>query len=273
MTFWEVTPAVLDRVAAVLLPSILPVVEAHCKKEGLKTAPGVMLEQALAKAKALDANTKTTLLRRVFDGLAYGQHDAAWLSFYDFVDQELKRPEAAKLRPMIQLADHANWWLPLETFAVISRKPVEQHLNERNRLSSRTRPAIRYADGFKVYAVDNMSVPAWIIETPEQITVEKIDGESNAELRRLMRELYGDGRYLVDSGAEIVDTDYEGAIPGAAPRMLLRDKTNQLWLVGTDGSTGRVYYMPLPTDSTIKTAKAAHEELCGFDESRIKAKS
>lgn len=86
-----------------------------------------------------------------------------------------------------------------------------------------------------------------------------------------MRERYGEGRYLKDCGAKLVNADYEGARKGAAPRALLKDDEGQQFLVGTDGSTGRVYFMRV--SDNVKTCVKAHNELCGFDESRILNKS
>jgi len=78
-------------------------------------------------------------------------------------------------------------------------------------------------------------------------------------------------RYLRESGAKLIDADHEGARKGSAPRALLRDEKGEQWLVGTDGGTRRVYYMPVPDD--VKTCREAHCAICGFDESKILAKS
>jgi hypothetical protein len=51
----------------------------------------------------------------------------------------------------------------------------------------------------------------------------------------------------------------------------LRDRSGDQWLVGSDGGTGRVYYMPVPQEA--KNCREAHEDICGFDETRILAKS
>jgi len=48
----------------------------------------------------------------------------------------------------------------------------------------------------------------------------------------------------------------------------LREKNGRQWLVATDGSTERIYH--LSVSDTAKSCRAAHEELCGFDEKLIK---
>lgn len=47
---------------------------------------------------------------------------------------------------------------------------------------------------------------------PEEITVEKIQEESNQEVRRAMIERYGQARYLKDSGAKKIHSDDWGTL-------------------------------------------------------------
>jgi hypothetical protein len=122
-----------------------------------------------------------------------------------------------------------------------------------------------------LYFWHGVLVPPHAIERPESLTVEEIRNESNAEVRRALRERMGQGRYLREIGAKLIDADYEGAKAGAAPRALLEDDERRHYLVGTDGSTRRVYYMEVP--ATSKTCREAHEALCGFTEARIVSKS
>jgi hypothetical protein len=110
-----------------------------------------------------------------------------------------------------------------------------------------------------------------VVDSPHLLTLDQIKGERNAEIRRVMRERFGEGRYLEAVGAKIVDADFEGARKGAAPRVLMEDNERRRFLCATDGSTSRVYYMEVPPES--KTCREAHEAICGFDESTILMKS
>jgi len=91
--------------------------------------------------------------------------------------------------------------------------------------------------------------------------------EKNQEVRRIMIERYGVGKYLVETEATVLDSDFRGT-PGGGARALMEDKNKIKWLVATDGSTDRVYHMMV--DISAETCKEAHESLCGFDESLIK---
>ena len=48
---------------------------------------------------------------------------------------------------------------------------------------------------------------------------------------------------------------------------LMRTKDGQKWLVGSDGSTQRVYYMPVP--ESAKTCREAHEAISGLNEDQL----
>ena len=74
-----------------------------------------------------------------------------------------------------------------------------------HRLHNSTGPAVAFRDGWGVYAVHGVRVPADIIERPGSITVQRIEAEANAEVRRVMIDRYGSARYVQDSGARIVD--------------------------------------------------------------------
>lgn len=114
-------------------------------------------------------------------------------------------------------------------------------------------------------------VPAYAITNPEWITVEEIQREENAETRRALIERMTPEKYLWDSKAQLMDVDHEKCRKGAAPRALLKDNQGDQWLVGTDGGTRRVYYMPVPAE--VKTCREAHIAICGFDETKILCKS
>lgn len=108
----------------------------------------------------------------------------------------------------------ACWWWPHKDFLIVCGRPSEIHRELTNpnhprgfgshRLHNEAGAAVKWPDGWGVYAVHGVRLPAYIIEHPEQITVERIAAESNAEIRRIMITRYGIPRYMKDSGAELV---------------------------------------------------------------------
>jgi hypothetical protein len=81
----------------------------------------------------------------------------------------------------------------------------------------------RYAalesDVENLYFWHGVLVPAFVVVQPDWITVQHIDQETNAEVRRVMIERYGADRYITDSGATVVHADLDQY---DRPRRLLR---------------------------------------------------
>lgn len=157
--------------------------------------------------------------------------------------------------------------LPFEKIAITSENPTSIKWDEEHRLHCENGPAIQYSDGFSIYAIHGVRLPEHVVMAPDTIKIEEIRSENNAEIRRIMRERYGEGKYLIDSGAKLIDSDIGGSQMDPAPRVLVRENDGQQWLVGTDGGTGRTYYMPVGVD--VKTCREAHESICGFSEDQI----
>lgn len=134
-----------------------------------------------------------------------GQHDAAWLCAFD-------PDEASPLAGLAAVARHAGWWWPYEKVAVVSERPSSLHRDEAGRLDRGDGPALRYGDGFELYAWRGMPVPSTFLDELTALTPERIRGEENAELRRVMLEHYGYDRYLDESGAVPVHRDETGVL-------------------------------------------------------------
>ena len=135
----------------------------------------------------------------------YGQHDAAWLAFYKYFHDEIGLTEQTeKLSGLWMLAKSAGWVLPHQNICWVSERHNILERDERGRLHSVSGPACAYPDGWAIYAVHGVRVPADIIEDRQSITVSRIEAETNAEVRRVMIDLYGPKRYLADSGAAVV---------------------------------------------------------------------
>ena len=84
--------------------------------------------------------------------------------------------------------------------------------------------------------------------------------------KRIMIEKFGVSEYLTQTSARILDKDKLN-LEGSATRLLIEDDQNIRWLCCTDGSTGRMYFLPASENSN--TCSEAHQEMAGFDETRI----
>jgi hypothetical protein len=80
----------------------------------------------------------------------------------------------------------------------------------RGRLHSADAAAVKYPDGWSVYAWHGVRVAEAVILRPETMTVDQIQEEPNAEVRRVKLERFGGERMLaaataINIGSNIVD--------------------------------------------------------------------
>lgn len=120
-----------------------------------------------------------------------------------------------------------------------------------------------------LYYIHGVQVPADVVLTPHLLTVKHIDAETNNDVRGIMLERFGRGRYLTESGAEVVDegrNDIEGT-----HEALMRTPNGRVFFWPTCPS-GRVC-PPLPVPDEIATRQEARDWLAGGSSSRIVART
>jgi hypothetical protein len=165
---------------------------------------------------------------------------------------------------LFQIANSAGWFLPHEKICWVSERHNILHRDARGRLHNISGPALAYPDGWSLYRYHGVTVPADIIETPESITVERIDEEKNSEVRRAMIEIFGEQRYLVEGGAELVHSDgygdlYRKNVPDDEPLVMVR-------LINTTPEPDhhhKIYYERVPPD--VQTAEQAVAWIGGLE--------
>ena len=122
--------------------------------------------------------------------------------------------------------------------------------DDAGRLHSDTGPCIRYPDGWEIYAVHGIRVPAHVVEQKDAITPTAIDKEENAEVRRVMIEFHGLDRYLLSGTVRDEAGDY---------KLLAKTVNGGTWraLVMTCPTTRAVYVHPVdPRVSNVEEALA-----------------
>jgi hypothetical protein len=125
----------------------------------------------------------------------FGQHDADWLAYYDFLSK-IGVKEAQILDGIKSISLSAGWWWPFETICILSERPTAINRDNRGRLHAEDSAAIRYPDGWGLYAWHGILVPQDIIMLEEPISFEMIESERNVEIRRVLIERFGLDNYL-----------------------------------------------------------------------------
>lgn len=151
--------------------------------------------------------------KKVINDFCGGQHDVSWIAYYSFFRNELGVEGLDEIVPFDELAKLVCWFWVLDEAAVISERPVHLALNNRGQLHCADDMAIRFADGFGIYAWNGLSIPAeYITKTEQTITLKAIKKENNAELRRTMMEIRGFDWYIEETGATRVAKDEYGEL-------------------------------------------------------------
>ena len=164
--------------------------------------------------------------------------------------------ETEKLTGLWLQAQHAGWYLPHQNICWVSERHNVLRCDDRGRIHSLSGPAIAYPDGWAIYAVHGVLVPEDVIKSPKSVTVKRIESEQNSEIRRVMMGVYGESRFLLDSGAQEVGRDmcgtlYRKEIAGDEPLMMVRvlNSTPE-----PDGSF-KPYFLRVPP--TVRSAEEA----------------
>lgn len=134
----------------------------------------------------------------------YGQHEAAWLGFYDvFRDIGV---DVSKIDPLSDIGKNCGWVWMFENGAICTERPCELHQNERGQLHCKTGPAIKYPDGWSIYALNGTVVPEKVVMEPESFTRKDILALNNTEIVRALAEHLGWEKYLKVLGAKVIDS-------------------------------------------------------------------
>jgi len=234
-------------------------VQMHVKKKTVFSNARELNDRILREVDEYISSGKNTLKLSI-DNQIYGFHEY-WLSYYDFFKTECGL-DLSKIQPLIDLASVCGWWTPMTDVAIIQNKPSLIKRDEQNRLHSVDGPAIKYRGAKNsisdVYAVHGVRVNKKIID--RDFSVQDIDNERNAEVRRVMIELYGQSKYLIDSNAEVVHSDdfgtlYRKEIEGDEPLMMVKVVNST---IEPDG-TYKDYFIRVSPNAYggLKTARAA----------------
>lgn len=143
--------------------------------------------------------------------------EVAYISFFRYVAR--LDIDYSKWQHWEILAERSGPRIVLEDICVISDRPEVLTVDSANRPHSDSGPFQRWRDGVALYSHHGVRLPKWVVENPERITVELIDAEQNAEVRRVMMGKFGVGKYVQQTGADVVHADVDQL---GYPRRLLR---------------------------------------------------
>jgi hypothetical protein len=199
----------------------------------------------------------------------YGSHDAGWLAFYDFFYDVVGLQCCEPLRGITDLAKCCGWWAPYKDFVAFQHRHESLSRDENGRLHNESGMAVRYRDGWGVWAIHGVRVDEQVVLQPHTQTRLQIDAEGNAEIKRIRIERFGWPRYLRESGARVLDVR-DNAIE-ATRESLMETKDGARVLVCACPSTARVYALRIPRE--IASCENAQRWLHGNRSLRVVGRS
>ena len=141
-----------------------------------------------------------------------GSFDVNIYAFFDYFEKVLNINYGDK-------KENWEWWkssaqfgqvFPLENVCIISQKPVE--INKLGtRLHADGKAAVKYSDGFSIWALNGVRVPQYLAETPASaLDIEFFKKEQNADIKAEFIRKYGIERMV--SMGKLIDTweNHEG---------------------------------------------------------------
>jgi len=197
----------------------------------------------------------------------YGSHDVNWLAFYEYFRTECGLREATrKLEALTDLSHHAGWWLPHANICWVSERHNVLARDAAGRLHAVGGPAVCYPDGWAIYAVHGVRVPAKWVEKPAELDPKTALTWPNIEQRRAAAELIGWGRIIEQLSPVIVDRHPDPEV-GTLLRVDLPDSPGEQFL-RVRCATGRDFVLPVPPD--MKTARQAGAWTYGLTETQYR---
>lgn len=199
----------------------------------------------------------------------YGQHDAGWLAFYD-VFREFG-VDVSKIDALTEVGKHCGWVWLFAGGAVCVERPCKILKDARDRLHNPEGMAVEYPDGWGVYALNGVMVPAKVVLDPNGFTAQEIRKITNTEVTRALAERLGWDKYLSKLGIHVIDS-YTDETTGLKYELLesahrfgdleprfIRKQSSVL----KDGS--QPWYLE-PVEPSLRSAKAARkfQAMSGF---------
>jgi hypothetical protein len=180
-----------------------------------------------------------------------------WLAAFDYFGRACGVGAVERLHGLMELTRSAGWWWwPARGAVVLSERPEELQLDEQGRLHAVRGPALRYPDGWALWAWHGVRVPRVVIENPESLPAADVLAEADVEVRRIMIDRVGPERLIRDGGARRVAEDESGILW----RLDLAEDEPLVCVEVRDATLGRDaafrrYVLRVPPD--VRTARAA----------------
>ena len=140
----------------------------------------------------------------------FGLHDSSWIAFYLFckyLGVNYDKQYIKRLNLFADIAQSCCLWWPFENAVIISEKPEYIKLDNNKRIHAIAKPAIKFRDGWSVYAVHGTLIPEWWGEKKEsEWKPEWLLQIDNVEQKRVLLEVCGYERIMQKLNTLLIHT-------------------------------------------------------------------
>ena len=170
----------------------------------------------------------------------WGAQESYWPPLFLFCKEigvKFEDDHAKALEVFSEYCNHCGWLMAFERLAIMSDRPTSFFINE-NGLHTDGEMAVRYADGWGVYALNGVRVPKWLaVGDAKKISPAKFAKLDNVEIRREFIRKVGMERIAKELGTKSLDTqgDYEllmidlGGDTGEWPYLKMKNPSLGCW--------------------------------------------
>jgi hypothetical protein len=153
----------------------------------------------------LRANLRDNLWDNLWDNLGDFYWDKSRLGFFEggeIAGLTYDQKSWAKYKLIVQNLDII---LPFKEICIVCERPTKIGWHDAGGIHCEDGPAVEYADGYCLWALEGYRVPEKVVMAPETQTLEEIHNEENEEIRRIRINRFGWSRYISESHGEVLD--------------------------------------------------------------------
>jgi len=130
----------------------------------------------------------------------WGAQDAYWIAFYKFcneIDVQYSDKDKHILDLWGDVAESCMWWWAYEGVCFVCDRPQEIHKLQDGRLHNDSDMAVRFRDGWGIYAIEGRDAPEWLVTTPaDEIAMDQWVNEENVTIRLQIEQKVGQEKVL-----------------------------------------------------------------------------
>lgn len=145
------------------------------------------------RASALKMDGAEEVVRELLMAAVFGGFDAAWFSFYDYMERVLGIKEFgpkghSRLKGLIR-STKSGWYWPFKSIVIATEHPIKILRDVNKKPHAKDTTAIEYSDGFATHAWHGVRVSPESISSPDSVTWKDVEETAETDLKDALAEI------------------------------------------------------------------------------------